>query len=104
MAFRPRVLYASYDSVPAPKGASAHILQTVRGIAEVADVDLLTLPGTLPEPELPPGARHVTCSAAAENFLQRALEWGDEVAGCLVQAEYAVVHVRSIWEGTPALM
>lgn len=103
---RPRVLYASFDAVPAPKGASTHILQTVRGIARVAEVDLLTLPGTLPAGEgaaaLPPGVRHITVPAPAENFLQRALEFGDAVGERLLAEQYAVVHVRSVWEGTPA--
>jgi glycosyltransferase involved in cell wall biosynthesis len=38
------------------------------------------------------------------NFLQRVLEWGDCVARRLADTEYAVAHVRSIWEGTPALL
>lgn len=104
---RPRVLYASFDSVPAPKGASTHILQTVRGIAREADVDLLTLPGTLPgEPGtlFPPGVRHLPFQPEGDIFLQRALEFGDAVAQQLVAEEYAAVHVRSIWEGTPALL
>lgn len=101
---RPRVLYASFDAVPAPKGASTHILQTVRAIAGHAEVDLLTLPGTLPPQELPPGVRHDTFEPPDGNFLQRVLEWGDRVGERVAETEYSVVHVRSIWEGTPALL
>jgi glycosyltransferase involved in cell wall biosynthesis len=99
---RPRALYASFDAVPAPKGASTHILQTVSAIARVAEVDLLTLPGTQPEAPLPDRVRHLTFAPAEDNFLQRALEWGDRVGEQLLAESYDVVHVRSIWEGTPA--
>lgn len=102
---RPRVLFASFDAVPAPKGASAHILQSVRAIARVADVDLLTLPGTVPTEgaaALPPGVCPLPCSVSGENFLQRALEFGDAAARRILEMPYAAVHVRSIWEGTPA--
>lgn len=101
---RPRVLYASFDAVPAPKGASTHILQTVSAIARMADVDLLTLPGPLDTACLPAAGRHLTFAPPGDNFLQRALEWGDYVARQLLAEKYQVVHVRSIWEGTPALL
>lgn len=101
----PRVLYASFDAVPAPKGASVHILQTAAAIARVAEVDLLTLPGVLPDPPaLPERVRRHTFEPSAGNFLQRALEWGDHVAQRLLAERYDVVHVRSIWEGYPALL
>lgn len=103
---RPRVLYAAFDPVPAPKGASTHIIQTVRAIASVADVDLLTLPSTLPDSggALPPHVHHHPVALATENFLERALEFGDAVARRLMEHEYRVVHVRSVWEGTPAAL
>jgi glycosyltransferase involved in cell wall biosynthesis len=99
-----RVLYASFDAVPSPKGASAHIVQSVRALSEHRQVDLLTLSGSLPSAELPESVRRDTFSSEAENFLQRALEWGDHVARRLASERYDVVHVRSIWEGTPALL
>src|SRR4051812_31710312 len=99
-----RVLYASFDAVPSPKGASAHILQSVRALAGRRQVDLLTLPGVLAEASLPDSVRHETFAADGENFLQRALEWGDFIARRLASERYDVVHVRSIWEGTPALL
>lgn len=101
---RPRVLYASFDAVPAPKGASTHILQTTAALARLAQVDLLTLPGSLGPACLPAGVRHLTFAPSGDNFLQRALEWGDHVAGRLLEERYDAVHVRSIWEGTPALL
>jgi glycosyltransferase involved in cell wall biosynthesis len=105
MPERPRLLYASFDAVPAPKGASVHILQTVRALASVGQVDLLTLPGTLEEAaSLPEGVSHLTFEPPEGNFLQRALEWGDHVARRILEVDYRVVHVRSIWEGTPALL
>lgn len=100
----PRVLFASFDAVPAPKGASTHILQSVRALARQRSVDLLTLPGVLPNSCLPETVRHDTFSSTAENFLQRALEWGDHVARRIAADRFDVVHVRSIWEGTPALL
>lgn len=99
-----RVLYASFDAVPAPKGASVHILESVRAIAGLARVDLVTLPGTLPDVPLPPGVEHRPYSPAGDHFLQRALAFGDAVAERILEARYDVVHVRSIWEGTPALL
>lgn len=103
MPLRPRVLFASFDPVPAPKGASAHILQSATAIAALARVDLLTTPGSLPFPALD-GVRHEAVPSDAGNFLQRALEFGDAVAERLERDRYDVVHVRSTWEGVPALL
>lgn len=112
MPNRPAVLFAAFDAVPAPKGASVHILESVRALARFAEVDLITLPGTIATgsetasgaecPGVPPGVRHYPVVRPEENFLQRAVAFGDSVAERLVVHDYQVVHVRSIWEGTPA--
>jgi len=102
---RPRVLYASFDAFPAPKGAAVHIAHTVGAVARGAEVDLLTLPGAGGcAAALPEGVRHLPFAPPEGNFLHRALEWGDHVARRLLEVDYAGVHVRSLWEGTPALL
>jgi glycosyltransferase involved in cell wall biosynthesis len=50
------------------------------------------------------GVSHVPCEPGGEGFLDRALRFGDAVARRLTEREYDVVHVRSIWEGIPALL
>jgi glycosyltransferase involved in cell wall biosynthesis len=99
-----RVLYASFDAVPAPKGASVHILQTARAIAARAEVHLLTLLGSLTMAPLPQEVRHQVVAPPDGNFLDRALYFGEVVGRQLLAEPYDVVQVRSIWEGTPALL
>lgn len=100
-----RILYAAFDVVPSPKGASTHITHVVRGLAEAGhQVDLITPgDGLLPEHEHYEGARVLRVPPppdAGPNFLVRASAFGAAVRSHLEQApRYDAVHYRSIWGG-----
>lgn len=100
-----RILYASFDQVPAPKGASVHITQFIEALAEAYPTPtLLTLGATPSRPESRYfGARHIRVQVPPGNFLAQALSFRDAVADHLRQERYDVVHFRSIWEGLPAI-
>ena len=103
-----RVLYAAFDIVPSPKGASTHILHNLRGLVDGHfDVHLITPnDGLLPTEDTMDGA-HVTRipQDLTQSYLERAIHFGrsvmahmalSEVAGAL---NYDVVHYRSVWGG-----
>ena len=91
---RPSVLLASFDVVPAPKGASAHILATLDALAPAYDVSLVTL-GDQPAP----GRRHLTTQLDAPSWLDRARGFRRFVEGVLERYRFDVHHARSPWEG-----
>jgi len=101
-----QILYASFDPVQAPKGASTHIAHFVRALApQVGSVKLMTLPpspgfGVLDGDSI----EHATVDAKEANFLDRSMAFRDAVADELANHAYDVLHVRSIWEGIPAAL
>jgi len=102
-----KVLYAAFDVVPSPKGASRHITHFTQAlVAEGYDVTLFTagLPDMSPT-ETFTGARIIRYCEHEENFLRRALCFGDAVWEHLreVDGAYDVVHFRDIWSGGAAL-
>jgi glycosyltransferase involved in cell wall biosynthesis len=102
-----RVLYAAFDVVPSPKGASRHITAFTRVLVEAGhEVTLFTvgLPD-LPAADTWAGARMLRAHSPEDNFLRRALHFGDAVWEHLrEQGEaYDVVHFRDIWSGQAAL-
>jgi len=99
------ILYAAFDVVPSPKGASTHITHFVRGLTEAGhQVDLITPgDGLLPEHDRYEGARVVRVPPPAEggaNFLARAVAFGAAVRAHLAGGpRYDAVHYRSVWGG-----
>jgi glycosyltransferase involved in cell wall biosynthesis len=102
-----KVLYAAFDVVPSPKGASRHITHFTQAlVAEGYDVTLFTagLPDMSPA-ETFAGARIIRYCEHEENFLRRAICFGDAVWEHLreVDGAYDIVHFRDIWSGGAAL-
>lgn len=102
-----RVLYAAFDAVPSPKGASRHITHFTQAlVAGGYEVTLFTagLEG-MPAIGTYAGARIIRHCSQEDNFLQRALCFGDAVWEHLRAQEgaYDVVHFRDIWSGMAAL-
>ncbi len=89
-----RVLLASFDRVPSPKGASAHILANARILSERHEVSLVTL-GT----ETLRAHRHRPIHIAEPNWLRRGLLFEQRVGRVLAEYDFDVYHVRSPWEG-----
>jgi len=103
----PRVLYAAFDVVPSPKGASTHVAQFVAGLTGAGhEVTLVTprAPGLATE-EAFAGARLLRVGTpGGGNFLTRALEFGEEVARlAFALGPLDVGHFRSLWGGLPLL-
>lgn len=92
-----RVVLASFDRVPAPKGASAHILTNVALLAARHDVSLVSL-GDAPVP----GVRHLPLALPEPNWLRRALVFHERLVRVFDENPADVYHVRSPWEGLAA--
>jgi len=123
----PRIVYASFDRVPAPKGAAVHIAAFVRALgAAFAPVELATIAGQVPggaavsalqsgavaerpphwrdEPETRPfcpGVTHVPIHVHGRHMIERALSFRAQLLARWGQRRVAVAHVRSIYEGYP---
>lgn len=102
-----RVLYTAFDVVPSPKGASRHITHFTRALVGANyQVTLMTagLAGMLTEDSYA-GARILRVGGGEENFMRRALQFGDAVWEHLrdQQGAYDLVHFRDIWSGRAAL-
>jgi len=90
-----RVLVASFDRVPAPKGASQHILATVDALRAAGHrVSLVTL-GESPIP----GLAHLPLRFSEPNWLRRAQAFSAEIEAICARRPLDVAHVRSPWEG-----
>ncbi|MCB9677774.1 MAG: glycosyltransferase [Alphaproteobacteria bacterium] len=90
-----KVLLASFDPVPAPKGASRHILRNHAILAGLGhEVSLLTL-GTGPAP----GLRHIALDPPGDTWLERAVRFHHLCKPVLEHNDFDVVHVRSPFEG-----
>jgi glycosyltransferase involved in cell wall biosynthesis len=102
-----RVLYAAFDVVPSPKGASRHITYFTRAlVAAGCELTLLTVGlGDLPASDTYAGARVLRVHDLEANFMRRALRFGDAVWEHLRQeaGAYDLVHFRDIWSGRSAL-
>ena len=97
------VLYAAFDVVPNPKGASTHILYNIRGLTGAGyNVHLITPgDGILPPEDELEGARVTRVPPTADGgFLSLAASFNQAV---LEQAStspgYDICHYRAIWGG-----
>ena len=100
-----RVLYAAFDVVPAPKGASRHITAFTRALVAAGhDVTLFTVGlADMPPTDEYAGARIIRHYSAERNFLRRAILFGEAVWEHLHDERYELVHFRDIWSGTAAI-
>ena len=89
-----RVVLASFDPVPAPKGASQHILANHRILKRDYDVSLITL-GQEPIERI----RHRPVQLAAGNWLRRAYDFRERVEEIFEKNDFDIYHVRSSFEG-----
>ena len=103
----PKTLYAAFDLVPSPKGASTHITYFTRGLVKAGHKMTLITAG---DPNLPLRESYAGAdlwrapSTGEQNFLRRAGVYGQFVLAHLQeQPAYEVVHVRSIWAGFPII-
>lgn len=101
-----RLLYASFDAVPAPKGASTHILETVTGLASrLGPVTLVCagLPGQSDEDDLAPGVTVRRSPPGGANFLDRVESHRRFLARVLERETFDHVQFRDVWSAPPVL-
>jgi glycosyltransferase involved in cell wall biosynthesis len=102
-----RIAYISFDSVPAPKGASTHIQAFVQSLARrFGPLDLVTVGGSINEGapvERWPGVMHHEMPAMGKSLIDRVLCFRLFLERWLATREFEVIHFRSIFEGVPLL-
>ncbi|HLL83492.1 MAG TPA: glycosyltransferase family 4 protein [Longimicrobium sp.] len=101
-------LYASFDVVPAPKGAAVHIGAFARALGEAfGRIDLVTV---APPDQPPPtdrgkacwkGVHHHPLPARGEHLIARVLAFRAALSRWLGGRRVPLAHVRSIYEGYP---
>lgn len=108
------IVYASFDRVPAPKGAAVHIDAFARALGTAfGRVDLVTVAdprpswggGEIAGPESPrpyaPGVLHHPLPAPGATLLERVLSFRTQLGAWWGSGRKDIVHVRSIYEGYP---
>lgn len=102
-----RVAYVSFDTVPAPKGASTHIAAFVRALAGAfGPVELVTVCGglTAAHPtERWPGVFHTELPGVGASLIDRVLCFRAFLDRWLSGRTFDLVQFRSIFEGIPLL-
>jgi glycosyltransferase involved in cell wall biosynthesis len=104
---RSGIVYISFDSVPAPKGAATHIQAFVQGLARhFGELDLVTV-GTgatgTPPLERWPGVLHHELPAMGKSLIDRVLCFRLFLSRWLENRSFEAVHFRSMFEGMPLL-
>jgi glycosyltransferase involved in cell wall biosynthesis len=104
---RARLAYVSFDTAPAPKGASTHIEWFARSLAQAfGGVELVTIaPGaeTSSQIERWPGVFHTELPALGETLIDRVLCFRRFLAHWLWARHFEAIQFRSIFEGFPLL-
>jgi len=99
-----RLAYIAFDSVPAPKGASTHIIAFSRALAgRFGRLDLIT-PGDEPQTiERWPGVFHTELPAQGVSLIDRVLCFQAYITRWLRRHPCTIAQFRSPFEGLPLL-
>jgi glycosyltransferase involved in cell wall biosynthesis len=102
---QPKVIYISFDTVPAPKGAAIHIEAFARSLAEAfGKIQLVTVSpaseGTDAQ-EIWPGVIQTTLPALGDTLINRVLYFRTMLSIWWSKRRFEIVHIRSIYEGFP---
>jgi glycosyltransferase involved in cell wall biosynthesis len=102
---RPRLAYVSFDTVPAPKGASTHIESFARSLAQAfGGVELVTIAADVEASsslERWPGVFHTELPALGESLIDRVLCFRRFLVYWLQERHLDAIQFRSIFEGLP---
>lgn len=98
-----KVLYATFDEIPGPKGASTHVLANVAALAAAGANIWLVTPGRedCDETLLDCGVRQIVLGCPDGNPIGRARTFREKLVHWLLPRSFDVLHVRSIFEGIP---
>ena len=101
------IAYISFDTVPAPKGASTHIQAFVQALARrFGPIDLVTVAANgagNPLVERWPGVFHYELPATGKSLIDRVLCFRLYLRRWLENRSFRAIHFRSIFEGLPLL-
>ena len=99
------ILYTTFDEVPAPKGASTHILAFVKRLGEVfGNVALVTPAEADGDAEvILPGVTQLRLGVPGSNPIERTRIFREKLKRVLRQQLFHVAHFRSPLEGIPVV-
>jgi glycosyltransferase involved in cell wall biosynthesis len=101
------IAYLSFDTVPAPKGASTHIEAFTRALGRAfGAIELVTVSAAMtPGPGLErwPGVFHTELPGVGVSLIDRVISFRRFLEFWLAQRRLDVVQFRSIFEGIPLL-
>jgi glycosyltransferase involved in cell wall biosynthesis len=95
------IVYASFDRVPAAKGAATHIEANVRALGERFGSVILATPGPDDGPprDFAPGVRQIVLGCPDDDVIGRAMTFRVKLRALLTQQAFDVIHFRSPLEG-----
>jgi len=99
------ILYTTFDEVPAPKGASTHILAFVKRLGEVFGNVALVTPAEADGDAkvILPGVTQLRLGVPGSNPIERARIFREKLKRVLRQQLFHVAHFRSPLEGIPVV-
>ena len=99
------LVYVSFDTVPAPKGAAIHIVAFVRDLAATfGNIQLVTVSPTsevINTQELFPNVTQTQLPAIGDTLINRVLHFRTILGSWWHNRYFEAVHIRSIYEGYP---
>lgn len=100
-----KILYTAFDVYPAPKGAGTRISHMLQALAQRHEVQGIFLgePGYARH-EMLHGIKMIRLIEPALSFLERAVQFGDQVLAQIHHWQPDVVHCRSLWDAYPVLI
>ncbi|MDZ7958950.1 MAG: glycosyltransferase family 4 protein [Aulosira sp. DedQUE10] len=100
-----KIAYIAFDTVPAPKGAAIHIAAFSIALAKAFDdIQLITVSPTVTGIdclEIYPQVIQTTLPAIGDTLIHRVLYFRRLLKNWLYRKRFAVIHIRSIYEGFP---
>ena len=101
MLRKTNILYTTFDEVPAPKGASTHVLAFVKRLGQrFGNVALVTPAASDSAPEtILPGVTQLRLGVPGDNPVERARIFREKLKRVLRRQLFQVVHFRSPLEG-----
>ena len=97
-----RLAYVSFDTVPAPKGASTHIQAFSRALAGAfGGIELVTVGETLASGERWPGIFHTELPALGDTLIDRVMCFRRYLSHWLNGRSFEAIQFRSMFEGLP---
>ncbi|MBN2495838.1 MAG: glycosyltransferase family 4 protein [Deltaproteobacteria bacterium] len=97
---RPKILFASFEEIPAPTGSACWATEEIQELARHFDVDVMSLKSEdLSHIERYYGARLLRVPVGSPRFLERVKTFQRALRRQLESEQYRLCHFTSVWEG-----